>query len=256
MINALIIEDEKPAANHLQKLVNEAGYEITVGAVLGSVKAAVKWFDNYPHPDLVFMDIQLSDGLSFEIFNFVKISCPVIFTTAYEEYAIRAFKVNSIDYLLKPVSPEALKFALEKFISQIQIKLNPYDDIFHFQVGKVMQLLTQKYKSRFVVNAGVHIRSVETGSINCFYSQGKSTYLLDSTGKSYDINYTLEQLEQLCDPGSFFRINRKYLVNRNAIADIISYSANVLKVKINLITDEDTLTSRSRLKEFRQWLEK
>lgn len=255
MIKTLIIEDEKPAAEHLQKLISSIGYEILADKIIDSVTGAVKWFSTNPHPDLVFMDIQLSDGLSFEIFDYVRITSPVIFTTAYEDYAIRAFKVNSIDYLLKPINTEALSLAIEKFLS-LSLKGNPFDDLFHFQVGKVMQLLTKKYKSRFVVNAGVHIRSIETERINCFYSMEKTTYLLDNTGKSYDTNYTLEQLEELTDPENFFRINRKYLVNRSAITDIISFSGNSLKIKVNQVKDEDTITSHSRSKDFRQWLEK
>jgi two-component system, LytTR family, response regulator LytT len=256
MIRTFIIEDEKPAVEHLQKLIKSSGYDIRVDGIIDSVSGALKWFNANPIPDLVFMDIQLSDGLSFEIFDYVKITCPVIFTTAYEEYAIKAFKVNSVDYLLKPVSTEALSFAIEKFLSLSRIKTDSYDDIFNFQVGKVIQLLTRRFKSRFVVNAGVHIRSIETERINCFYSLEKTTYLLDNTGKSYDINYTLEQLDELADPEMFFRINRKYLVNRNAITDIISFSGSTLKIKISHVTIDDTITSRSRLKDFRQWLEK
>ncbi|NQU86556.1 MAG: response regulator transcription factor [Mariniphaga sp.] len=256
MINAIIIEDEKPAVEHLQKLINTSGYKIRITRVLNSVKMATNWFNNNPHPDLVFMDIQLSDGLSFEIFNYVQLTCPVIFTTAYEEYAIKAFKVNSIDYLLKPVSNESLTFAIDKFLKQTGLKLNIYGDLFNYQVGQVMQLLTKKFKSRFVVNTGIHIRSIETDKINCFYSLEKATFLQDINGNSYDINYSLEQLEKLTDPDIFFRINRKYVISRNAISDIISFSANKLKMKINNINDDDTFISRSRLKDFREWLEK
>ncbi len=255
MINALIIEDEKPAAEYLQRLINSYSYKITIGAVIDSVKGAVEWFNTNPQPDLVFMDIQLSDGLSFEIFDFVPVMCPVIFTTAYEEYAIKAFKVNSIDYLLKPVKAESLLFAIEKFLSQTNSKLKPDGNLFQYQVGQVMQLLTQRFKSRFVVNAGVHIRSIETANIACFYSLHKNTFLLENSEKLYDINYSLEQLEQLTNPDLFFRINRKYLVNRNGITDIISFSANKLKIKIIHVKDDDTFVSRSRLKDFKQWLE-
>ena len=256
MINALIIEDEKPAAEHLQKLIDTSGYDIRILAVLDSVKAATGWLNSNPQPGLIFMDIQLSDGLSFEIFDYTRVSCPVIFTTAFEEYAIKAFKVNSIDYLLKPVSTEALSFAIEKFLKQAGSIIKPLDALFSYQVGQVMQLLAKKYKQRFVVNAGIHIRSVETQKINCFYILEKNTYLLENNGKSYDINYTLDQLEKLTDPDIFFRINRKYLVNREAISDIISYSPIRLKIKFNHQPGDDTFVSRSRVKKFRSWLEK
>ncbi len=255
MINALIIEDEKPAAEHLLKLIKSCGHEIRVEGIIDSVSGTVNWFNKNRQPDLVFMDIQLSDGLSFEIFDYVKIGCPVIFTTAYEEYAIKAFKVNSIDYLLKPVNNDGLAFAIKKFLSHGRQTNNSYGDLFDYQVGQVMQLLTKRYKSRFVVNAGAHIHSLEVEKITCFYSLEKATYLLDNKGRSYDINYILDQLEQLTDPDIFFRINRKYIVNRNTITDIISYSATKLKIKINHISDDDIFVSRSRTKDFRLWLD-
>lgn len=255
MINALIIEDEKPAAEHLLKLIKSCGHEIRVEGILDSVSGTVNWFNKNRQPDLVFMDIQLSDGLSFEIFDYVKIGCPVIFTTAYEEYAIKAFKVNSIDYLLKPVNDDGLAFAIKKFLLHGRQTNNSYGDLFDYQVGQVMQLLTKRYKSRFVVNAGAHIHSLEVEKITCFYSLEKATYLLDNKGRSYDINYILDQLEQLTDPDIFFRINRKYLVNRNTITDIISYSATKLKIKITHISDDDIFVSRSRTKDFKLWLD-
>ena len=255
MINALIIEDEKPAAEHLLKLINSCVHEISVEGIIDSVSGAVKWFNKNRQPDLVFMDIQLSDGLCFEIFDYVKIGCPVIFTTAYEEYAIKAFKVNSIDYLLKPVNENGLNFAIKKFLSHGKQTNKTYGDLFDYQVGQVMQLLAKRYKSRFVVNAGAHIRSLEVEKITCFYSLEKNTYLLDNTGRSYDINYVLDQLEQLTDPDIFFRINRKYLVNRNKITDIITYSSTKLKIKIDHISDDDIFISRSRTKDFKLWLD-
>lgn len=255
MINALVIEDEKPAAEHLLKMINSCGHEIRVEAIINSVSGAVRWFNKNRQPDLVFMDIQLSDGLSFEIFDYAKIECPVIFTTAYEEYAVKAFKVNSIDYLLKPVNKDDLLFAIKKFISHERQTNNSYGDLFGYQAGKVMQFLTKRYKTRFVVNAGAHIHSLETEEITCFYSLEKATYLLDNKGRSYDINYVLDQLEQLTDPDIFFRINRKYLINRNAITDIISFSGTKLKIKIRNISDDDIFVSRSRTKDFKQWLD-
>jgi len=256
MYKALIIEDEKPAAEHLQRLINQIDIKIDIIRIISSIDEALVWFYNNPLPDLIFLDVQLSDGLSFEIFNHINITCPVIFTTAYEQYAIKAFKVNSIDYLLKPIGIGDLKNALNKFTSFNYNLINTYDQTLKYKVDQVMKLLTNNYKSRFVVNVGMHIRSVEVEKINLFYSLEKSTFLLDNTGKSYDIDYSLEQIEKLTDPKQFFRISRKYIANINAINDIISYSSSRLKLKIACSDDDDILVSRSKLAEFRRWLER
>ena len=256
MYKALIIEDEKLAAEHLQRLINQVDIKIDIIKIISSVDEALLWFDVSPLPDLIFLDVQLSDGLSFEIFNHLNITCPVIFTTAYEEYAIKAFKVNSIDYLLKPIGIDDLKNAINKFTSFNYNFINTYNQTLKYKVDQVMKLLTNNYKSRFVVNVGMHIRSVEVEKISLFYSLEKSTFLLDNTGKSYDIDYSLEQIEKLTDPKQFFRISRKYIANINAIADIISYSSSRLKLKIACSDEEDILVSRSKLAEFRRWLER
>jgi two-component system response regulator LytT len=256
MYKALIIEDEKPAAEHLQRLINQVDIKIDIVRVITSVDEALLWFNNNPLPDLIFLDVQLSDGLSFEIFNHINIICPVIFTTAYEEYALKAFKVNSVDYLLKPIGIDDLKNAIIKFTSFNYNFINTYNQSLKHKVDQVMKLLTNNYKSRFVVNAGMHIRSIEGEKINLFYSLEKSTFLLDNTGKSYDIDYSLEQIEKLTDPKQFFRISRKYIVNIDAIADIISYTSSRLKLNIACSNDDDILVSRSKLTEFRRWLER
>ena len=256
MYKALIIEDEKPAAEHLQRLINQVDIKIDILRIISSIDEALVWFNNNPLPDLIFLDIQLSDCLSFEIFNHIKITCPVIFTTAYEEYAIKAFKVNSIDYLLKPIGIDDLKYAIDRFTSINYNFRDTYNQTIRYKVDQVMKLLTNNYKSRFVVNVGMHIRSVEVEKINLFFSLEKSTFLLDNTGKTYDIDYSLEQIEKLTDPKQFFRISRKHIVNINAIADIISYTSSRLKLKIVNSKDEDILVSRSKLTEFRRWIEK
>ncbi len=256
MYKALIIEDEKLAAEHLQRLIKETGIKMEIGQVISSVDEALFWFASNPMPDLIFLDVQLSDGLSFEIFNHVNITCPIIFTTAYEEYAIKAFKFNSIDYLLKPVSVNDLKYAMDQFISISNNFNESYNQTLRYKVDHVMKMLTSNYKSRFVVNVGMHIKSIDVEKINLFYSLERSTFILDNTGKSYDINYSLEQIEKLVDPGQFFRISRKYVVNISAISDIISYSASRLKLKIADLKDDDILVSRSKLAEFKKWLER
>lgn len=256
MYKALIIEDEKPAVEHLQRLINQLEIKIDILGTISSIDDALIWFDNHPMPDLLFLDIQLSDGLSFEIFNHVQITCPIIFTTAYEEYAIKAFKVNSIDYLLKPIGIDDLGYAINQFISINNNSSETNNQTIKYKVDQVMKMLTHNYKSRFVVNVGMHIRSVEVEQINLFYSLGKSTFFLDNIGKAYDVDYSLEQIEQLIDPKLFFRTSRKYIVNINAISDIISYSGSRFKLKIVNSKDDDILVSRSRLTEFRRWLEK
>ena len=254
MIKALIIEDEKLAAEHLQNQINRNHPDIKIIDITGSISNSVNWLNNNSMPDLIFLDIQLSDGLSFEIFNRVNITCPIIFTTSYEEYALKAFKVNSIDYLLKPVNEQDLSFAINQFMSQ-SIKEKP-DPVLKYKVEKMMNMLINQFKTRFIVNAGVHIRSIEVEKINCFYSFGKATYLLEDKGKSYDINYSLERLEELVDLRLFFRVNRKYLININSISDIISYSKRKLKIIVDNVKDDDILVSRSRISDFKNWLER
>lgn len=256
MIRALIIEDEKPAAEHLQRLISQLNIKIEVETIISSIEDAIAWFKNKPMPDLIFLDIQLSDGLSFELFNHFDITCPIIFTTAYEEYAIKAFKVNSVDYLLKPIKLNDLDYAVNKYMLTANSLKGLTSETFRSKIDLIMKMLTNNYKSRFIVNAGIHIKSIDTEKTSMFYSLGKSTFLLDDTGKSYDINYSLEQIEKLIDPDQFFRISRKYIVNIKAITDIITYSASRLQLKVQNSKDDEITVSRSKLKEFKQWLEK
>ena len=256
MIRALIIEDEKYAASHLKKLINDGRFKIEIIDVLDSVKQAVQWLSANKMPDLIFLDVQLSDGISFEIFNNITVSCPIIFTTAYEEYAIKAFKLNSIDYLLKPVNMNDLTYAINKFEMYEPLTVNNVPGDLQQKFENVLKIMLRQYKSRFIVNAGIHIKSVETDKIYMFYSLEKATYLFDENGKSYDINYSLDQTENLVDPEIFFRISRKHIVNINAIEDIVNYSSSRLKLKIKNCSDNDVFVSRSNIKKFRIWLDK
>jgi DNA-binding LytR/AlgR family response regulator len=256
MYKALIIEDEKPAAEHLQRLISQLELKIDILGTISSIDDALDWFQHHPMPDLLFLDIQLSDGLSFEIFNHVQITCPIIFTTAYEEYAIKAFKVNSIDYLLKPIGIADLSYAIKQFTSINNNSSEANNLTIRYKVEQVMKMLTHNYKSRFVVNVGMHIKSVEVEKINLFFSLEKSTFFLDNTGRTFDVDYSLEQIEQLTDPKLFFRTSRKYIVNINAITDIVAYSGSRFKLKIANSKDDDILVSRSKLTDFRRWLEK
>ncbi|MCF8228879.1 MAG: LytTR family DNA-binding domain-containing protein [Bacteroidales bacterium] len=249
-MKGLIIEDERPAALKLEKLLREVEPDFEVLAKPDSVAKSVEWFRSHPAPDLVFMDIQLGDGLSFEIFEQVAVQCPVIFTTAYDEYAIRAFKVNSIDYLLKPIDKDELKDAFEKYHKIRPGKPGQY------VIDQVLKSLTKEYKTRFLVKVGEHIKFFPTNEIQCFYSMEKSSYILTADNRNYDLDYPLDQIELLVDPFSFFRISRKYIVNIRFIRDIIIYSNSRLKVKLEGMLDEKLIVSREKVKNFKTWLDR
>jgi DNA-binding LytR/AlgR family response regulator len=249
-MNCLIVEDEKVAAERLVGLIKKYDPSIDIIEIVQSVKNAVQWLNTHQAPDLIFMDIQLADGLSFEIFEQTIVKTPVIFTTAYDEYALKAFKVNSIDYLLKPVDLNGLKNAIDKFKennSPKEIPAQVFDSI--------MFSLTKKFKNKFVMNVGEHIKVFTADDIQCFYSLEKYTFLQNNSGRDYAINYTLDQLEDLLDPAQFFRINRKFIVSFSAISDIISYSNSRLKVKLNSNESDDLIVSREKVQDFKKWLE-
>jgi DNA-binding LytR/AlgR family response regulator len=249
-MNCLIIEDEKVAAERLVGLIKKYDPSIVIIEIVQSVKNAVQWFNTHQAPDLIFMDIQLADGLSFEIFEQTIVKTPVIFTTAYDEYALKAFKVNSIDYLLKPIDQNELNNAIEKYKennSSKEIPTQVFDSIMHS--------LTKKYKNKFIMNVGEHVKVFTTEDIQCFYSMEKYSFLQNKLGRDYAINYTLDQLEDLLDPAQFFRINRKFIVSFSAISDIISYSNSRLKVKLNTNESDDLIVSREKVQDFKKWLE-
>ena len=252
-MNVLIIEDERLAAERLESLIKQYDAEIKIVGTCDSVTSSVKWFNSNPAPDLAFLDIQLSDGLSFEIFDETIVGCPVIFTTAFDEYAIKAFKVNSIDYLLKPIDLDELSGAIEKFKKTQRPEDIPQQ---HQVFDKVLQMLSHNYKKRFVIKVGEHIRSIPVTDILYFYSYDKATYLHTSENRNYVIDYPLEQLEDLVDPGLFFRVNRKYMIAMNSFEDIISYSNSRLKVELLHSDDQDVIVAREKVKEFKNWLDK
>jgi len=258
-MNVLIIEDEKLAANRLRGLIKTIDKTVEIVGTLDSIKGSVTWFEANRQPDLVFMDIQLADGLSFEIFEQIKISCPVIFTTAFDEYALRAFKVNSIDYLLKPVDNEELKRAMDKYqqlhSSYNREGVNQSAGISTTVMDKVLQMLTKSHKNRFLVSAGEHIKTIPADQINFFYSMGKATFLNSAENKDYDIDYTLEELETLLSPEQFFRINRKFIIAMKSIKDIVSYTNSRLKLRLINSTDDDIIVSREKVTAFKSWLD-
>ncbi|MDN3643666.1 LytTR family DNA-binding domain-containing protein [Lutimonas halocynthiae] len=251
-MKVIIVEDEKPSARRLQRMLSELNIEAL--AMLHSVKEAVDWFKNNEHPDLILLDIQLSDGLSFEIFEQVTVNSAIIFTTAYDEYALKAFKLNSIDYLLKPIDDEELETAINKFTVNQPVKHDLLVDI--NQIKKLLiNPLDKSYKKRFTIKIGQHLRVVDTEDIECFYSEQKATYAYTVERKNYLMDFSLEQLEDELDPSKFFKVNRKFIVNISAINDIISYTNSRLQIKLNNFSDLEIIVSREKVKEFRKWLE-
>ncbi|MBN3581412.1 response regulator transcription factor [Algoriphagus aestuarii] len=246
----LIIEDEKPAFNLLLKKIKDHFPEAQIFGNLDSIKSAVDWFQQNTSPDLIFCDIQLADGISFEIFKKVKLSTPIIFTTAFDQYAIQAFQVNAVDYLLKPIDPDDLTRAIEKFNSNqlkssIDLKL----------IKSLLEPKTIAYKTRFLVKFGEKIQSILVEEISFFYSEQRVTFLQTFEGKKFVLDSILEQVESQVDPKQFFRINRKYLCSYPSISDIFTYSNSRLKIKLHNCGDTDILISREKVTEFKNWLD-
>lgn len=251
-MKVLIIEDEKLAAEKLERYLSKYNGEIEVLAQLPSVGESIEWLtQNQSELDLIFMDIQLTDGLSFEIFHSVTITRPIIFTTAYDEYAIDAFKVNSIDYLLKPISFMDLSKALKK-LEGLKKQLNPPDNL-NAAIRQISQKST--YKDRFLVKRGNHIQSIPTTDIILFYAEGRTAFLLTGEGKKYIIEYKLEDLESMLDPKTFYRVNRSFIVSIQGIQDILMYSNSRLKITLEVDIDKEIIVSREKVKRFKGWLE-
>lgn len=246
----VIIEDERPTANRLIRLLEPhfTGEEFIQG--LDSVKKSVQWFSENQTPDLIFCDIQLADGISFEIFEKVKLSTPIIFTTAFDQYAIKAFQVNAIDYLLKPIDPDDLARSIAKFKSN-QLKPNLNLET----IKKLLGSNTSAFKNRFLVKFGEKIQSVAIEDISFFFSEARVTFLQTKEGKKFVLDQTLEQIENLINPALFFRLNRKYLCSFPSISDIFTYSNSRLKVKLINCSDEDIIVSREKTADFKTWLD-
>ena len=237
-MRTIIIEDEKPAARRLNRMLNDLAVEVST--MLHSVEEAIDWFQNNEHPDLIFLDIQLSDGLSFEIFDVIEVHSAIIFTTAFDEYALQAFKLNSIDYLLKPIDDEELETAINKFTIHQPEKHDLLVDI--NQIKKLLiNPLDKSYKKRFTIKIGQHLRVVDTEDIECFYSEQKATYSYTMQRKNYLMDFSLEQLEDELDPAKFFKVNRKFIVNIAAINDIIAYTNSRLQIKLNNFSDQNII---------------
>lgn len=249
-MNIIIIEDEKPAARLLQRKVEQLG--LTVIKMLHSVEEAIQWFTTNPHPDLLFLDIQLSDGLSFEIFEKIEIKSAIIFTTAYDEYALRAFKLNSIDYLLKPIDPDELKTALDKFKLQ---RTNSEPLSLNFEQIKSMFAPTQKiYKSRFTIKIGNQLKIITIDEIECFFSENKATYIHTFENRDYLIDTPLEVLEQELNPKEWYRISRKFILPLASLKEILVYSNSRLKIILPTYKADDVIVSREKVSDFKNWM--
>jgi DNA-binding LytR/AlgR family response regulator len=252
MIRTLIIEDEEPAALRLEKLLKSIDSEIEILGIIDTVESATRWINDNPNPDLIMLDIQLGDALSFEIFKKVKVDSYLIFTTAYDEYAIKAFELNSVDYLLKPVDKTRLEKSLTKF--------RKYQSGTHlFDVEKLLQTIESKnnrFKKRFVVSIANKIKVVETDSVAFFYSKDKNTFLCSYDNRHYPIEFSLDHLEQILDPEMFFRVNRQYIISYKSIIKIDILSKSRIRLTISPSSGEEILISSSRTSDFRIWLDR
>ena len=252
-MKALIIEDEKRAAQRLKKLITEIDPNVQILDILDSIEDSVMWFQTNNSPDLIFLDIHLSDGLSFKIFNQVEVHCPVIFTTAYDEYAIRAFDLNSIDYLLKPIDKSKLEKSLIKFH-----KLNPGSQGIDNQLMDILKSFksgTQNFKSRFLINKADSFLILNIDEIAYFYSEDKLTFIRTFENKRHVIDESLDSLVETLNPAHFFRINRQAIISLKSIKSIDSYFNYKLKLGlIPISTDLNTVISRSKVPDFKEWI--
>ncbi|REJ81160.1 MAG: DNA-binding response regulator [Bacteroidetes bacterium] len=248
----LIIEDEQPAAERLERLIREIEPEAHILGTIVSIKSALKWFEDKPLPDLIFQDIQLSDGNAFEIYKKVKVSSAIVFTTAYDEFALQAFRVNSIDYLLKPIKKEELIRAFEKFRN---LKPNPENE--KQKLESLLETLTSKkiqYKSRFLIRFGDQIKSIDVNDIAYFFTEDKINYLRTFDGYNYPVDNNLDELEHLLDPSVFFRINRQFIIGIKSIESMYAFSKSRVKINLQPHYNGDTIVSTERSPHFKNWL--
>lgn len=250
-MNIVIIEDEDRTARQLERLLKKYDPAIQILVQLPSIKSAVEWFNQNPKPDLVFMDIHLEDGLAFSIFEQIRLTVPVIFTTAYDEYMLKAFKVNSIDYLLKPIDSDELAAAIEKYKNLRNQQVIP-------DLSTLLALIQKPqapvFKERFMINIGTKIHSVEVANIAYFYSEEKGTFLMTKTGQLLPFEQSLDQITPLLNPENFFRVSRQFIVARTAIQTIHTYSAGKLKLDLIPVSRHEVFVSTRRMPEFKDWL--
>jgi len=247
----VVVEDEKPAARRLVRMLETIGLEVE--KTLHSVQESIDWFQSNSAPDVLFLDIQLSDGLSFEIFESVSVQSAIIFTTAYDAYALQAFKLNSVDYLLKPIDEDELKTAVEKFKTHrlpkaaVQLDLETIKQLLVHPIDRV-------YKKRFTIKIGQHLKIIPIEEVVCFYSEHKATYLHTIHGRDYVIDGALESWLTQLDPAQFFRANRTFIIHLSAIKDMVSYTNSRLQIHLHSYTASEIVVSRERVKAFKNWI--
>jgi two-component system, LytTR family, response regulator LytT len=251
----LIVEDEELAVKKLQKTLSAVDATANIVGVTDSIKSSVEWLQDNPQPDLILMDIELADGQSFEIFNLTDVKSPVIFTTSYDEYALKAFKVNSVDYLLKPIQKEELQTALQKFQ---KLKGNGSSDINIDSLVKELQqkLQPKEYRKRFLVKHAQKLVSVEIGEIAYFYSDGRLNFFKTTDNKKFVVDYTMDELEDMLDPEKYFRISRSFYVSINSVDKIDDYFGNRLILGLKPAVDKEALVSREKVTDFKKWMGK
>ena len=248
----LIIEDEPPAAQRLSRLIQEYSKDIVIHDVIDSVDTAIRYLNLDHQFDLIFMDIQLSDGLSFEIFDHCQITTPIIFTTAFDQYTLKAFKLNSVDYLLKPVEPNELSQAINKFknihLEKKQLDIDALKNSIH-------QVLKKNYKERFLTKSGKEIKSIPVSEVAYFYSEQNYTHLRTNQKHTYIVDYKLDELVQLLDPSTFFRVNRQMICRMESIRKIEPYFNGRLFIELEPAFNKQILVSRERAISFKSWLD-
>lgn len=247
----LIVEDENPAAEKLKRMLQQLDDRIQVLSVVSTVERAVEWLRNNQHPDLILLDIHLGDGKSFDIFNQVEINCHIIFITAYDEYAIRAFKFNSIDYLLKPLKIRDLEYAYNKFKSQFPVQSNRPGIS-----GLITQMNKNSFKTRFLVRQATLLISIKTGEVAYAYTKDRGHFIKTTSGQDYPIDNNLDELEDQLDPDEYFRVNRQFIIRYSAIETVYAWFDNKIKLQVQPASFEDIIISRLRATEFKKWLDK
>lgn len=260
-MNILIVEDEDLAVKKLKKTLLSVDESANVVGEADSIKSTVNWLENNPSPDLILMDIELADGQSFEIFNHVQVKSPVIFITSYDEYALKAFKVNSVDYLLKPVQKEDLTVALDKYRQMKKMYAAEKETSSGISIDALVKELQQKlqtkdYRKRFLVKHGQKLVSVEVEEIAYFFSDGRLNFFKTFDNKKFVVDYTMDELNDMLDPDKYFRISRAFFISVNSVSQIHDYFGNRLMLQLKPESDKEAIVSREKVSDFKNWLGK
>jgi DNA-binding LytR/AlgR family response regulator len=260
-MNILIVEDEDLAVKKIQKTLSSVDSEAVITGITDSIKSTVEWLQQHPQPDLILMDIELADGQSFEIFNLVEVKSPVVFTTSYDEYALKAFKVNSIDYLLKPVQKDELQSALNKYRKMkdtYAVKTEESNGVNLDSLVKELQnkLQPKEYRKRFLVKHTQKLVSIEIDEIAYFFSDGRLNFFKTTDNRKFVVDYTMDELEDMLDPKQYFRISRSFYVSINCIDKIDDYFGNRLILQLQPAVDKEALVSREKVTDFKKWMGK